>query len=168
MRFSIKTSLAIAATGLTVAVPAAALAGPPSGHGNGNHPHAGDHPNAGGVSHSHGCLPHNRAYVEGGTVNATQTSTMSLQSDGTWSGTLYVDVKHANRAAKADRNQTVSWNLANVRVRFDGGATAFAAGERVQLIGKIQAAGKKCTASSSTTPAVPTFRLIVVHPGPAA
>ena len=52
-----------------------------------------------------------------------------------------------------------------LRVRFDGGATGFTAGERVALIGKLAAVAKKCTASGS--PASPVFRTIVVHPATA-
>jgi len=75
-----------------------------------------------------------------------------------------VDVKTANHMAKADKGQTVTYTFtdAKLRVRFDGGTSAFTAGERVMLIGKEAAVAKKCTA---LTPApAPVFRMIVVHP----
>jgi len=139
---------------LAVAVPAAA------------HPTSSDHPS--GSSHSsgksHKCKPHNVAYTESGVVDAATASTLTQNSDGTWSGTLVVDVTRTNHAAKADKGQTVSYSFdaAKLRVRFDGGTTGFTAGERVRLIGKLATVAKKCTALSPA--ATPVFRMVVVHP----
>jgi hypothetical protein len=149
---------ALAAVGaMLVAVPAAAHPGRgPSGtHGN-----SGTHGQSG--SHSHKCEPHNRAYVEGGTVDSATSSTLAQNSDGTWSGTLVVDVTHANHAAKADKGQTVTYTFSSapLDVVFDNGSAGFTAGEPVQLIGKIAAVGKRCPAPS-TTPA-PVFKRIIV------
>lgn len=148
-----------AASALAVAVPAAA-------HPAGSHHHGGaeHHIGAAHPSRSRRCRPHNVAYVEAGTVDSTAPSTLARNSDGTWSGTLVVDVTHTNHWAKANSGTTVSYTFsnANLRVRFDGGATGFTAGEPVKLIGKLATVAKTCTAHS---PAVaPVFRAVVVHP----
>jgi hypothetical protein len=135
---------ALAAIGaMAVAVPAAA--------------HPGGNPKANGAghgqssAHSHKCQPHNRAYVESGTVDSVAASSLAQNSDGTWSGTLAVDVTRSNHAARADRGQTVTYTLtsAQLKVAFDGGTTGFSAGERVRLFGKIAATSKRCPAPTS-------------------
>jgi hypothetical protein len=155
----VETVAAIAAAGaLVAAVPAAAHPGP------GDHPGRGNHGSK-GAEHSRKC-DHKVGYVEGGTIDATTASTLAQNADGTWSGTLVVDVTRANHWARADKGKTVTYTFTNatLKVHFDGGATAgtFTAGERVHLIGKLSAAGKHCTAPS--TPAAPVFRMVVVHP----
>jgi hypothetical protein len=150
----VETAAAVAAAGaLAFAVPAAAHPGPAEHAGHGDH----------GAGHSHKC-DHRVGYVEGGTVDATTASTLVQNSDGTWSGTLVIDVTRANHWARADKGKTVTYTFtsADLKVKFDGGATGFTAGERVQLVGKIVGGGHGCTAPS--TPAAPTFRMIVVHP----
>ena len=155
MKLNIKAGLAVAAAGALVAVPATALAGPPSNHGNGKGSN-------GASPSSHKCVAHNIAYVEGGIVDAKTTA---AYANGAWSGTLYVDVTRANHAAKGDKGTTVAVDPTTVKaIRFDGGATAFTAGERVQLIGKIQAVAKKCAALDPAP--TPVFRMVVVHPAP--
>ncbi len=144
-------TLVAAASTLAVAVPAAA------------HPGPSDHP-GGPPAQSHKCSAHKVAYVESGTVDGVKASTLAVNPDGTWSGTLVVDVTKANHWAKADKGTTVSYTFtdATLRVRFDGGASGFLAGERVKLIGKLAAVGKKCTALSPAP--APVFRMVVVHP----
>jgi hypothetical protein len=140
MKLNIKAG-AIAATASMIAIPAAALAGPPANHGNGN----GHHP--------HKCMPHSVAYIEGGTVTAT------TETNGAVTG-ITLDVKHANRMAKADPTTTLT--LSDVRtVRYAGGTSAPAVGDRVQILGRIEVTGKKCPAAGSTSP---TFGMLVVHP----
>jgi hypothetical protein len=149
----VEVAAAIAAAGsLAVAVPAVAHPGP------GDHSGRADH----GTGHSRKC-DHKVGYVEGGTVDSATTSTLVQNTDGTWSGTLVVDVTRANHAARADKGKTVTYTFTNatLKVHFDGVSAGFTAGERVQLIGKIAAGGHGCTAPS--TPAAPTFRSIVVH-----
>lgn len=160
MKLNIKAGTVIAAVGaLVMAVPAAAHPGPSDHSNGGSHANGASHP-----SKSHKCMPHNVAYVEGGTIDAATPSTLTANADGTWSGTLVVDVTTANHAARADRHQTVTYTFtdAKLRVRFDGGTTAFTAGERVKLIGKEATVAKKCTALSPA--ATPVFRRLVVHP----
>ncbi len=155
MKFNTKIGMLAAAGAMAVAVPAAAHPGNPNGHGQGG-------------SQSHKCQAHNRAYVEAGTVDSVTSSTLAQNSDGTWSGTLVVDVTRANHAAKADKGQTVTYTFdsAAMRVALDGGATGFTMGERVKLIGKLATVAKKCTVPS-TAPA-PVFKRIVVHPAAAS
>jgi hypothetical protein len=140
---------------LAVAVPALAHPGPAT------HPTKPSHP-----SHSHRCAPHKAAYVESGTVDATTASTLAKNADGTWTGTLVVDVTRANHHAKGDKKTTVTvtFTSATLHVKFDGGTTGFTAGERVKLIGKLATVAKKCPALSP--PATPVFRMVVVHPAP--
>lgn len=142
-------ALAAAAGAFAIAVPAAAHPGPAKP----------DHP-----STSHKCMPHNVAYVESGTIDATTPSTLAKNSDGTWSGTLVVDVTRTNHWARADRKTTVTATFTNAKlhVRLADKATGFTAGERVTLIGKLAVVAKKCTATG--TPAMPVFRMVVVHP----
>jgi hypothetical protein len=154
MRISLKAgALAAVAGALAIAVPAGAHPGP------GNHPGKADP-----GSQSHKCKPHNVGYVESGRVGAGTPSTLAQNSDGSWSGTLVVDVTRTNHWAKADKGTTVTETFtdAQLRVRFDATASGFTAGERVHLIGKLAVVAKKCTATGS--PASPVFRMIVVHP----
>lgn len=150
MTLNRKIGTLVALGAMAVAVPAAAHpGGNPNGHGNSG-------------SHSHKCQAHNRAYVESGTVDSTTPSTLAQNSDGTWSGTLVVDVTRANRAARGDRGQTVTYTFTNAAldVAFDNGSSGFTAGEPVRLIGKIAATAKKCPAPSSAP--APVFRRVVV------
>jgi hypothetical protein len=156
MKLNSKIGTLMAVGAMAAAVPAAAhQGGGPNGHSHrgGNRP-----------SGSHKCQPHNRAYVEGGTVDSATASTLAQNVDGTWSGTLVVDLTRASHAARADMGQTVTYTFdsAQLRVRLDDGATAFASGERVRLIGKLAGVGRKCPAPSSAP--APVFRRIVVHP----
>jgi hypothetical protein len=151
-------ALSVAATALAIAVPAAAH---PSSSVN---PHHHNHPSANHPSQSHKCTPHNVAYLESGTIDGATGSTLAVNPDATWSGTLVVDVTSANHWAKADRGTTVTYPFANAKltVRFDGGTSGFAADERVKLIGKLAVVSNGCT---TVTPAPrPSFRMVVVHP----
>jgi hypothetical protein len=169
MKTNIKAGALITAAGaLAIAVPAAAHPGPSSHPGSGNHPSGTSHPSSSRhPSRSHWCQAHNRAYVEAGTVDATTASTLAENGDGTWSGTLVVDVTMANHAARADTQQTVTYTFTNakLKVRFDNGASGFASGERVKLIGKQAAVAKKCIALSPAP--APMFRMLVVEPAAA-
>lgn len=148
MKLNLKlAALAAASAAVAVAVPAAAHPGKP------------DHP-----SNSHKCKAHNVAYVESGTIDSTTPSTLA-ETDGTWSGTLVVDVTRANHWAKGDKTKTVPYTFTDstLRVRLDGGATGFTAGDSIHLIGKLPVVPKKCS-TTSDTPSTPVFRMIVVHP----
>ena len=139
---------------LAVAVPAIAQAdkgGKPANPGK-SHP-----------TQSHKCKAHNVAYVESGTIDATTASTLAA-SNGSWSGTLVVDVKTTNHAAMGDKGKTVTYSFtsAKLRVRFGHGVTGFTAGERVKLIGKLATVGKDCTPLNPA--ATPVFSKVIVHP----
>jgi hypothetical protein len=146
-------ALMAAAGSLAVAVPATAHPGPTDHPGHASHP-----------AKSHKCATHEVAYVESGRVDSVTASTLAAGPDGTWSGTLVVDVTRASHAAKSEEGQTVTYTLsdAKLKVRFDGGSTGFTAGEHVTLIGKIAAVAGKCTAPSP--PSSPVFRQVTVHP----
>jgi hypothetical protein len=154
LRINLRLAAIVTAAGaLAIAVPAAA------------HPVPSDHPTgAGHTSQSHRCQAHNVAYIESGTVDAVTPSTLAKNPDGTWSGTLVVDVARTNHWAKANEGQTVSYTFTNatLEVRLDDGSSGFAAGEQVRLIGKLAAVAKKCSALSPA--ATPVFRMVVVHP----
>lgn len=136
---------------LLVAVPALALAD------KGGTPHNGSSP-----TQSHKCKAHNVAYVESGTIDATTASTLA-GSNGTWSGTLVIDVTNANHAAMADKGKTVTYPFTSdtLRVRFGHGVTGFTAGERVKLIGKLATVAKNCTPLSPA--ATPVIGHVIVH-----
>lgn len=169
MRLNFKAGALVAAAGvIAIAAPAAAHPGPGNHRGHGNHPGQGNDPGHGGrTRHSSDwqrCMPRNVGYVESGTIDASTPSTLAQNSDGTWSGTLVVDVTRPNHWAKADSGTTVTETFtdAKLRVRFDGTTSGFTAGERVRLIGKLAVVAKRCTATGSQ--ASPVFRMIVVHP----
>jgi hypothetical protein len=149
--------LASAAGALAIAVPAAAHPGP-------NHHNNGNHGNGNGEGKSHKCKPHNTGYIESGTVDVATASTLAMNTDGTWSGTLVVDVTRTNHWAKGAKGTTVTTTFTNaeLKVHFDGGTSGFTGGERVKVIGKLAVVGKKCPAL--TPPATPMFRMVVVHP----
>jgi hypothetical protein len=162
-KFKIGTLVASAAA-IGVAFPAAA-------HPQNSNPHAaahgGNQTHAGAKGHrasSHKCQAHNVAYVESGTIDPATASTLAANSDGTWSGTLVIDVTKGNHHAKADIGKTVTYTLSNakLRVRLDDGATGFSAGERVKVIAKIAAVAGKCTVAGPA--ATPVLKTVVVHP----
>lgn len=137
---------AVAAVGaLTVAVPAAAE--PP----HASHP---AHP-----SKSRKCTPHKVAYAASGTVvnwAATQNS------DGTWTGTVTVQVRRANHHAASAKGTSVTYTLTNAKVRLGHGVTnPPAAASRVQVMGKITALAKKCN-QTGFTPTI-TIKRASVH-----
>jgi hypothetical protein len=191
MNFKIGTLLAAAST---LAVAAPAVAHPDASHHPGGshagqseavhhaaHANRGNHAN--GAAALHRCRPHNVAYVEAGTIVGATPSTLQPNVDGTWSGTLVVDVTRANHWAKADKGNTVTYTLTNakLRVRFSRGVTGFGAGARVTLIGKLAVVSSRCTGTTGATgtgstgtgspgtgsPATPVFRAVVVHPAAA-
>jgi hypothetical protein len=153
-----------AASAIGIAVPAAAHPGNPNrpeATGRSSQSHGAAHAQAG---LSHRCRAHNVAYVETGTIDAASASTLASNPDGTWSGTLVVDVTKGNHHARADTGQTVTYtvNNARLRVRFGGGASGFSAGERIKLIGKLAVVAKKCTATGPA--ASPVLEMGVVRP----
>jgi len=100
---------------------------------------------------SHKCTPHKVAYVASGTL---ESQALTKNKDGTYSGTVTVKVTHTNHHAAADKGMTKEYKVENVRVTFgladtnnDGskGIDDLAKGDRVKVIGKIEALAKKCS-----------------------
>jgi hypothetical protein len=152
MRVNIKTGIVVAAAGaLAITVPAAAH---PS-----NHPHGSGH-----APNPEACEAQNVAYIVSGKLDAAQGA-VTVNPDGTVSGTLLVDVSHTNHWARGDKSksQPVSYTLTNTKVKFDGGTSKILPGERVHLIGKqAVVTNKRCKNAGPT--GSPTFRMVVVHP----
>ena len=162
MKVKVEALAAIAAAAtLGVAVPAAAHQGPRDHPSGSEHSKAAEHSRA--SEHSKRCEARHRAFVESGTVDSKTPSTLAKNADGTWSGTLVLDVTRTNHRALADKGKTVTYTFTNakLRVKFDNGTTGFTSGERVTLIGKLASERKRCTSDASA--AAPEFRMVIVH-----
>jgi hypothetical protein len=129
------------------------------------HPHHPDHPGRPGNVHK--CVPHGVAYIARGTL---VSQTLSENPDGTYSGTVTVDVTRTNRHAASDRGTTQTYTLTGARVKLviadinnDGsiGLDDLQAGDRVKLIGAITTLAKRCNQDGFT--ATTTIRRIVFH-----
>jgi hypothetical protein len=89
------------------------------------------------------CQPHAVSYEVSGTLNS---GSLTLNSDGTYSGTLTVQVKKTNMHAKAAKGTVVTYTLTSARVNLHGATPgALAANSRVKLHGTITTVAKKCT-----------------------
>jgi hypothetical protein len=160
VKVNVKAGAFVAAiSALTVAVPASAHPGHSVHHNNSN-PRSGVNQHSG----SHRCTPHDVAYIESGTVDSAITSTLAANPDGSWSGTLVVDVSSADHWAKADKGTTVTFTFTNAHliVRFDGSVTGLAAGERVKLLGKLAVVPHNCTVPTPVP--APGIRVAVIQP----
>ena len=82
-----------------VAVPA--YASKPTDPGSQGKGHANNHSN----THSHKCKPHKVAWVVKGTL---VSQALTKNSDGTYSGTVNIDVTRTNRHAKDEKGKTNS------------------------------------------------------------
>jgi hypothetical protein len=99
-------------------------------------------------THSNKCQPHAVSYEVSGTLNG---GSLTLNSDGTYSGTLTVQVTKANKHAKAAKGTAVTYTLTSARVNLHGAnPAALAANSRVKLHGTITTVAKKCTPSTPT------------------
>jgi hypothetical protein len=138
-----------------------------NGNGDGNDQGKGSHPGT-----SNKCMAHMAGYVASGTlVLATPPlTTLTKNADGTYSGTLEVEVTRTNRHAAADKGKTVIYKVMSAHVTFgltdtnnDGsvGLDDLVKGDRVHLNGKITALAKKCNQSGFT--AETTIRRIIFH-----
>lgn len=119
---------------------------------------------------SHKCVPHKVAYVASGTL---ESWSLTLNKDGTYSGTVTVKVTHTNHHAAADKGTIKQYKgkeVENVRVTFgladtnkDGtvGLDDLAKGDRVKLIGKIEVLAEKCSQAGFESKT--TLRHIVFH-----
>ena len=97
---------------------------------------------------SHKCQPHAVSYEVAGTL---VSGSLTLNSDGTYSGSLTVQVTNANKHARIDRNTDKAYTIANARVNLHGAnPAALVAGSRVKLEGKLTALAKKCDQTGFT------------------
>jgi hypothetical protein len=119
-------------------------------------------------SKSHKCKPHKVAWVVKGTLDS---QALTANSDGTYSGTVNIDVTKTNKHAKAEKGKTNSqYTLDHAKVKFivtdqpptgTVDQTDLRPGDRVKLIGKITTLSKKCDQSGFT--ATTTIRQVVFH-----
>jgi hypothetical protein len=97
---------------------------------------------------SHKCQPHAISYEVAGTL---VSGSLTLNSDGTYSGSLTVHVTSANKHAKIDKNTNKAYTIANARVNLHGAnPAALAAGSRVKLEGKVTTLARKCNQTGFT------------------
>lgn len=143
---------------------------PGKGHGNGN----GNQSTSGTHGKSHKCKPQSVGFIVSGTLAAT-TPALTLNSDGTYSGDLKVNVAHTNHHAIGEKEGKATiveqtYPLTKVHVTFgladtnaDGSVALddLKVGDRVMLIGKITKLAKKCDHSKFT--AQKTIRKVVFN-----
>jgi len=115
---------------------------------------------------SHKCTPHKVAYVASGTLESWLVEKGTLMS-------VTVKVTHTNHHAAADKGTTKEYKgkeVENARVTFgladtnNDGSVGFddlAKGDRVKVIGKIEALAKKCSHTGFEPKT--TLRHIVFH-----
>jgi hypothetical protein len=139
---------------------------PGKGHGNSNKSGT-----SGTHGKSHKCKPHSVGFIVSGTF---VSQTLTLNSDGTYSGELKVNVTHTNHHAVGEKEEKVTvektYPLTKVRVAFgladtnaDGSVALddLKVGDRVMLIGKVTKLAKKCDHSKFT--AQKTIRKVVFN-----
>jgi hypothetical protein len=115
------------------------------------------------------CQPHKVAWVVKGTL---VSQALTKNSDGTYDGTVNIDVTRTSNHAKAEKGKTnAQYTLDNVKAKFivadqappnsPSNETDLVAGDRVKLIGKITKLSKKCDQTGFT--ATTTIRQVVFH-----
>jgi len=94
------------------------------------------------------CQPHAVSYVVSGTL---ASGSLTANADGTYSGTLTVNVKKANHHAKVAKGTTTTYTLTNASVKTHGeNPAALTANSRVHLAGTITTLAKKCNRTGFT------------------
>jgi hypothetical protein len=137
---------------------------PGKNHGHGNQS---DTPGTHGKSHK--CKPHRVGFIVSGTL---VSQTLTLSSDGTYSGDVVVTVTHTNHHAAEEKvekvNKTytltkvhVTFGLADTNANGSAGLDDLKVGDRVMLIGKVTKLAKKCDHSKFT--AQKTIRKVVFN-----
>jgi hypothetical protein len=107
------------------------------------------------------CVAHAVSYRVAGNL---ESGALTLNSDGTYSGSLVVDVKKTNRHAKADKGTTVTYTLTSAKLKLHGeDPSALTANSRVKLKGTITTLAKKCD-QTGFTPTVTIVRGTVKPP----
>jgi hypothetical protein len=117
---------------------------------------------------SHKCKPHKVGWIVKGTL---VSQALTANSDGTYSGTVNIDVTKTNHHAKAEKGKTnAQYTLDHVKAKFivtdqpptgTIDQTDLRPGDRVKLIGKITTLSKKCDQSGFT--AEVKIRQVVFH-----
>src|SRR5262249_51921846 len=79
-------------------------------------------------------------------------SSLTKNPDGTYSGTLIVQVTGVNAPWKADKGTPQTYTLTNAKVHLGDGVdpSALAVGDRVKVHGKRTRLKKKCDSSNFT------------------
>jgi len=117
--------------------------------------------------HSHECMLRDVGYRDSGTLTSWG---LTENAAGTWSGTLSVDVIHANRHASSAVGTTVSYTITDARVHFGPHATdPPAVDSRIQVLGRALAVGRRCSGTGGPLTESFAINRIRVHaPQPAA
>jgi hypothetical protein len=97
---------------------------------------------------SHKCQAHAVSYRVAGNL---ESGSLTANSDGTYTGSLVVDVKRTNKHARADKGTTVTYALTSSKLRLHGeDPTALTANSDVKLKGTITKLAKKCDQTGFT------------------
>jgi hypothetical protein len=104
-----------------------------------------------------------RAYVAHGII---QAAALTKNADGTYDGTLTVDVKQTNQHGRWSKKTTQTFTLDNAKVHFGGGETDAKQGDRVTIVGRIAKTKKAKASTDGTTPATPpvTVKSVSIKP----
>jgi hypothetical protein len=105
------------------------------------------------------CTPNNRGLNTSGTLVA---AALTKNADGSYSGTITVDVIKANHKAPTG-SQTYTLDRAKVKYHQGVDPLAPAPGSRVKVHGKITALPKKCS-TTGFTPTVTVTKVDVSQP----
>jgi hypothetical protein len=94
------------------------------------------------------CQAHTISYEVWGTLIS---GSLTLNANGTYSGTLTVHVKQSDNHAKSDRNTNKTYTLASSHLNIHGAnPAALAANSRVHLQGTVTTLAKKCNHTGFT------------------
>lgn len=94
------------------------------------------------------CQAHPVSYKVAGNL---ESGSLTANSDGTYDGSLVVDVKKTNKHAKADKGTTVTYTLTSAHLKLHGeDPSALTANSRVKLKGTITTLAKKCDQTGFT------------------
>jgi len=101
-----------------------------------------------GPTSSKKCQAHAISYRVAGNL---ESGSLTANSDGTYSGSLVVDVKTTNKHAKAAKGTTVTYTLTSAKLKLHGeDPSALTANSRVKLKGTITTLAKKCDQTGFT------------------
>jgi hypothetical protein len=140
---------------------------PGKGHSNGNQSSP-----SGNHGKSHKCKPQSVGFIVAGTLALPVPPALTLNSDGTYTGELKVDVTRTNHHAAEEKVEKVTktYSLTKAHLTFgladtnaDGSVALddLKVGDRVMLIGKVTKLAKKC--DHSKFEAQKTIRKVVFN-----